>query len=721
MAIKITKKTKVILLSVLGVLFLSGTGFLIWRVTQEETVAPEDSEAGLTQTECENAGCVWYVVGGETIGCVGQGTCRGKSDDETFTCDDCNSDEFCYDGWMCCDKCTVPEPPPDEPVDCTDRIRSGDTSVPIGQRCIGKDPYTYECGVWCYTSFNGPDCCVDEPIPCTCGYYTHDGVNSCGVTPCAWNQKKETRECTGDCSPEDYYKCTVDNICTCGNGVCDSNESISICPEDCTQTCSPGCTPCISGDRFATYYINPPSGYKPSGTCTYTNEDCSTDEGVICYSSCGNNVCDNGETASSCSEDCTTEQDCLCGRFETIDLNNCNLSPCNEGFVKQFRDCQGDCDPTMFYRCVEEDACSIQDDCICSNWSSGTNLNNCGVGTCDDDEVYQTRDCVDNCDVEYQCTYNSDCIVTPEETCGNGVCDGDDTLENCPQDCHVCPDTYCTKPYENATSCPQDCTECGDGLCTNGETAHDCPQDCDPVCPDGYCTHDENPSTCPLDCSAVCPDGYCTHSETALSCPADCDSECGDGSCTHEETAVTCPEDCDPDCGDGACTGDENAFTCPKDCDADCGDGFCTHTENANTCPADCDAVCGDGYCTGDETASSCPSDCDPDCGDGACTHDETVNSCPEDCDASCGDGYCTGDENQTNCPIDCGTASGPTPQTGIFDTVISKIVAGILLILIGINWGSITRTFTKLNYTTKEKIMDRKLEKFERKVGKKK
>jgi hypothetical protein len=45
MALVITKKVRTILLIVLTVLVVGGGGFLIWRVTQEESIAPEDSEA----------------------------------------------------------------------------------------------------------------------------------------------------------------------------------------------------------------------------------------------------------------------------------------------------------------------------------------------------------------------------------------------------------------------------------------------------------------------------------------------------------------------------------------------------------------------------------------------------------------------------------------------------------------------------------------------------
>jgi hypothetical protein len=62
-------------------------------------------------------------------------------------------------------------------------------------------------------------------------------------------------------------------------------------------------------------------------------------------------------------------------------------------------------------------------------------------------------------------------------------------------------------------------------------------------------------------------------------------------------------------------------------------------------------------------------------------------------------------------------TPTGPAPQTGLFDTVLSKIIAGIILIIIGLSWGNIV----KLNYTIQDFISNQRSKKFERKVSKKK
>jgi hypothetical protein len=51
-------------------------------------------------------------------------------------------------------------------------------------------------------------------------------------------------------------------------------------------------------------------------------------------------------------------------------------------------------------------------------------------------------------------------------------------------------------------------------------------------------------------------------------------------------------------------------------------------------------------------------------------------------------------------------------PETGIFDSVIARIAAGLVLILIGLNW-------SKINYSINEIVSNRRIKHFERKVAK--
>jgi hypothetical protein len=87
-----------------------------------------------------------------------------------------------------------------------------------------------------------------------------------------------------------------------------------------------------------------------------------------------------------------------------------------------------------------------------------------------------------------------------------------------------------------------------------------------------------------------------------------------------------------------------------------------------------------------------------------------------------CGDGYCTAGENYDNCPEDCGTGvitEGSVPQTGIFDNVVNRIILGVIFILLGLNWGTVTDTALKFNYSRKEYLSNRRMKRFERKVVK--
>jgi hypothetical protein len=58
-------------------------------------------------------------------------------------------------------------------------------------------------------------------------------------------------------------------------------------------------------------------------------------------------------------------------------------------------------------------------------------------------------------------------------------------------------------------------------------------------------------------------------------------------------------------------------------------------------------------------------------------------------------------------------------PQTGIFDNVVNRIILGVIFILLGSNWGSVTNTILKLNYSRKEYLSDQRMKRFERKVVK--
>lgn len=114
------------------------------------------------------------------------------------------------------------------------------------------------------------------------------------------------------------------NISHCGDGICDTNETCTSCPYDCSKTCVSNIVPlaycygCQSiSDAYCYVYeigscsAPPPMEQCGDGVCN-GNEDCYTcnlDCGSCAISApiweyCGDFVCNNGETCQTCPNDC---------------------------------------------------------------------------------------------------------------------------------------------------------------------------------------------------------------------------------------------------------------------------------------------------------------------------------------------------------------------------------------------------------------------------------
>ena len=116
-------------------------------------------------------------------------------------------------------------------------------------------------------------------------------------------------------------------------------------------------------------------------------------------------------------------------------------------------------------------------------------------------------------------------------------------------------------------------------------------------------------------------------------------------------------------------------------------------------------------------------------CGDGICSDDESITTCPSDCPITCGDGICSEGESSENCPKDCGST---VPQTGIFDDSKTAIIGGLLLLIIGLSFNSIysfsnnaflslSSTSQKIREERSKKIMIKRRNRLEKKLGKNK
>lgn len=332
------------------------------------------------------------------------------------------------------------------------------------------------------------------------------------------------------CEPTcDAGTCEPDAGPTCGDEVCNGDETCETCPSDCGE-CPP--PPPVCGDEVC----------NGDETC----ETCPADCGV-CPPTCGDQECNGDETCDTCPADCG---ECpppppFCGD-ETCDegetCSNCAV------------DC-GVCPPT----CGDQE-CNGDETCSTCEQDCGACPPVCGDEECNGDETCST--CPVDC---------GEC----QPFCGDEECNDNESCLTCEADCGECPPPppFCGDQECNATesceTCVEDCGECpppppvcGDETCDISETCDTCPADCGecppppPVCGDGNCDLTETCNDCALDCGAcpppppACGDSTCNEGETCDNCVADCGqcppppSFCGDGTCDETETCLSCEADC---------------------------------------------------------------------------------------------------------------------------------------------------------------------------------
>ena len=314
---------------------------------------------------------------------------------------------------------------------------------------------------------------------------------------------------------ENRFNCRPDcNKASCGNSICEPNETATNCDIDCVGlggavcgdgTCQPG-----SGEDYITCQADcePPPLF------------------------CGDGICSDriGEDIGSCIVDCAPQGFCGDGTCSAATGENKNTCPVDCGLPGFCGD--GDCDKSL-----DESVFTCPEDCPVSS--------RCGNGRCER-ILGEHKTCPRDCDEDDE-----------PKTCGDGVCDpeaGEDE-ETCAADCGSEP------PPEEG---------CGDGVCDPeaGEDEETCAADCgsepppEEGCGDGVCDPEagEDEETCAADCGSEpppeegCGDGVCDPEagEDEETCAADCGSEpppeegCGDGVCDPEagEDEETCAADC---------------------------------------------------------------------------------------------------------------------------------------------------------------------------------
>ena len=450
-----------------------------------------------------------------------------------------------------------------------------------------------------------------------------------------------------------YNECLKDAIC----------KSVVVCAESCSdQACVEKCAGTGSGGGFNLMVqrlmycatVQKCIGDTPVPTCgdglcdagespASCPADCKVGPGPIC----GNNICEPGEGVNSCPQDCggTGEGPIECAAKKCPkEFQQCTAQPgCNK-LIGCMKDCKSD---DCFEKCVEgagEGALMAF-----SPLASCAQQAGCGEGKPD---------------------------------CGNGSCD----------------------PGENPSSCPQDCKGpppvCGDGFCTGGENILSCPKDCEgqpqPYCGDGKCSYPENKNNCAKDCGGGvdpvdCVKDKCTKAYKECVVVAECDKvmDCAD-KCDSLNCMLGCwqqgsqkaqqlfmpvaqcaqAQGClsggppTPICGNGQCEQGESKQSCPKDCGGgitnnliECGKKYCPKQLDQCLNQKGCsEAVNCMTSCSSDSCYEKCASlgmgkalqqfaQC---AGQAGCFGGGTTQPV-------CGNGQCEPGESQQNCPKDCG------------------------------------------------------------------
>ncbi len=379
-----TKKSKLIILVSLFVVFVISGGYLLWRINQPETVAPDYTEASFDK-DCTIYGSCYIVMGD----CVG--TC---SDKET---------------WRYCDSCGGGT----DPSSCNNRVAS-DVGKPVGTRCIGKGSYTYECGAWCYLSSNGPSCCSSPTPTYTLKYTASTGgeisgsasqsvkkgnsgtpvtaVAKAGYTFSKWSDGKT------DASRTDTNiqgNITVNAEFTAKQYTvtykADSNGSLT---GKKNQTVNHGAsTTSVTAVPNPTYFF---AGWS-DGESVNPRQDTDVKKDITVTAtfslSCGNGTCEVDENAQTCPSDCKAKcGDGYCTHDETV--------------LTCPKDCKAKCGDG--YCTHDETSVTCPEDCSAE----------CGDGYCD-----PKTETAANCPAD--CASN----------CGDGACTHDETSATCPEDC----------------------------------------------------------------------------------------------------------------------------------------------------------------------------------------------------------------------------------------------------------------------------------------------
>ena len=610
---------------------------------------PSDAPLDLTTCACSCADgrppC-GQTCCGEDEGCS-NGLCAPIE-----TAGDCEEDDDCEDGYVCCDgTCVDPQ---------YDRHHCGACGFvcPAGKECC--DGYCVSlltagncgaCGLTCPTGAccrNGYCVCAGGYPPCDgeCPDYSRDPDN-CGTCGTRCDEDEECRH--GECEPtgED---CEEDDDCPDGYACCDEacydveNDpthcgscegaclydavtcTVPICEHgECGSMPAPDGSECSEDDPYyrccGGYCVNLYDDPDHCGCCGYACK-----HGYTC---CAGEGCYDLQTdpghCGHCDNRCEMGESCVGGTCQPTGDTGTGCTEdthCNEGYLC----CDGYCTDVL----SNPDHCGACDE-LCQNDGppcQGVRSTSGAAGTyppeerhaCAPDESYFLC-CEGSCtDVLSDPLNCGDCGLTCAEgqECAGGYCTGTcETDEECSTEQRCC-GGECVDPLTDPRYCGTCDTACSD----------------DELCCEGSCTTIDE-----FDCG-VC--DYTCHEDYPI-CEPWLDSPTGYHCCTEPGTA------CDPHvqypcCGDSACVAiSPNYYACclpeGEGCEAACGVG--------QPCPPCCS-----GYCNADGVCAPNPDLCEdgrPFCSEECC---ETGWTC---CEEQCYD--------TNNDPAYCGACDNPCPD----------------------------------------------------------
>ncbi|MSP92085.1 MAG: hypothetical protein EXR79_09845 [Myxococcales bacterium] len=453
----------------------------------------------------------------------GDGACQGPSENGVNCSKDCK-----VGGPVCGDHiCVASESHSSCPGDCKDggascgngQCEPGETPANCNQDC--KTPLTSGCKGLCgkQSQENGkqcfcddlcteqvpPDCCSDKATLCPSTCTKKCSGKVCGPDGCG-----------GECAPcGDGAKCKTDGtacetVSTCGNKVCDAGEDTATCPGDCP--CVKTCDGKVCGSDGC------------GGLCAKcaTGANCNTGGTQCVPKTCGNKICDTGETATNCAGDCKA-----------------TCTPACAGKKCGPDGCGGSCGPCQSGQTCKTDgtACTCTKQCtgkVCGSDGCGGTCGPCAApSTCSADGKTCAGACTKQCAGK----------VCGPDGCG-GTCGPCVTPSTCSADGKTCAAT-CTKQCSGKVCGPDGCGGTCGAVCSIGK---DCKTDgtvcISASCGNGVCASNETATSCAKDCAPAavgCQNNCSKPSKTATGVPCFCDDFCqSSGDCCADK-AKWCP------------------------------------------------------------------------------------------------------------------------------------------------------------------------------------